>query len=392
MKNPNTLVLLGIAISSLLIINLLVLTVNYLSLLLTVCLLIIFIVQLKQCEKAVTFPLSKELFNSADIQQVELSFQQISLLLAKQMDIVDTEVNRTNALVDSAVGDISNSFKYLSDLCELQQTLIGKVVLNMNNTANNESSMIDSFVHNTNDTLQNFVETIINTSKSSLETLSYTDDMISQFDSIFSLLGQVESLASQTNLLALNAAIEAARAGDAGRGFAVVANEVRALSTSSTALNEDIREKISGTQNIISQLRSSVEIMASADMTPTLRAKEKVVEMIDYMSNANVNTNSVINELSLITPQISEHVANAIRSLQFEDLTHQTLASIQNNTNSVRTLNHLLNELELTPNCAEEQLISLQIKCQEILTATQAHDETRSVSQISMEEGEVELF
>ena len=98
--------------------------------------------------------------------------------------------------------------------------------------------------------------------------------MIAQFDSIFSLLGQVENLANQTNLLALNAAIEAARAGEAGRGFAVVANEVRELSINSTELNEDIRNKISGAQGIISQLRTSVESMASADMTPTLKAKE----------------------------------------------------------------------------------------------------------------------
>ncbi len=365
---------------------------NYLSLSLAACLLVIFIVQLKQREKSVTLPSAKRLFNPEDIQQVEASFQQISLLLAKQMNIVDTEVNRANTLVGSAVGDISNSFKYLSELSELQQSLINKVVLNINNAENSEASVIGAFVDNTNESLQNFVEVIINTSKTSLETLSYTDEMIAQFDSIFALLGQVESLASQTNLLALNAAIEAARAGDAGRGFAVVANEVRALSISSTALNDDIREKISGTQNIISQLRTSVEIMASADMTPTLQAKDKVGEMIDYMSKANIDTNRVINELSLITPQISEHVGNAVRSLQFEDLTNQTLASIQNNINSVRSLNCLLNGLELTPNCAEEQLMSLQIKCQEILTATQSHDETRSVSQMTMEEGEVELF
>ncbi len=48
--------------------------------------------------------------------------------------------------------------------------------------------------------------------------MSYTEEMVAQFDSIFNLLSQVEGFASQTNLLALNAAIEAARAGEAGRG------------------------------------------------------------------------------------------------------------------------------------------------------------------------------
>ena len=392
MKNYKTVILLGIAISSLLIINLLVITSNYFALLLTFGLLAIFVWQLKQRKELVIASSTKNDINQAGIRQVELSFEKINLLLRKQVTIVDNEVNRANLLVGSAVGDISNSFKCLQELCQLQQSLISQIVDSVNSTDTDENSMIDSFVQHTNDTLQEFVEVIINTSKKSLETLSYTDEMIAQFDSIFALLGQVESLASQTNLLALNAAIEAARAGDAGRGFAVVANEVRALSVSSTALNDDIRKKVSGTQNIISQLRSSVESMASADMTPTLTAKEKVSEMIDYMRDANLSTGHVINELSLITPQISEHVSNAIRSLQFEDLTNQTLTSIKSNLNSVKVLNQALEMVEITPESICEQLINLQTKCHEIIDSTQNQDEKRSVSQVSMAEGEVELF
>jgi methyl-accepting chemotaxis protein len=361
-------------------------------LLLTFGLLAVFVWQLKQHKSFIVEPSTKDDINQTGIRQVELSFEKINLLLGKQVAIVDNEVNRTNSLVGSAVGDISNSFKCLQELCQLQQSLISQILDNVNSTDNNETSMIDSFVQHTNDTLQEFVEVIINTSKKSLETLSYTDEMIVQFDSVFALLGQVENLANQTNLLALNAAIEAARAGDAGRGFAVVANEVRALSVSSTELNDDIRKKISGTQNIISKLRTSVETMASADMTPTLTAKEKVSEMIDYMRDANLSTSQVISELSLITPQISEHVANAIRSLQFEDLTNQTLTSIKSNLNSVKILNQALEMVEITPESICEQLINLQTKCHEIIDSTQEQEEKRSVSQVSMAEGEVELF
>ena len=392
MKNHKTMILLGIVISSLLIINSIVITSSYFALLLTFGLLAVFVWQLKQHKSFIVEPSTKDDINQTGIRQVELSFEKINLLLGKQVAIVDNEVNRTNSLVGSAVGDISNSFKCLQELCQLQQSLISQILDNVNSTDNNEISMIDSFVQHTNDTLQEFVEVIINTSKKSLETLSYTDEMIVQFDSVFALLGQVENLANQTNLLALNAAIEAARAGDAGRGFAVVANEVRALSVSSTELNDDIRKKISGTQNIISKLRSSVETMASADMTPTLTAKEKVSEMIDYMRDANLSTSQVISELSLITPQISEHVANAIRSLQFEDLTNQTLTSIKSNLNSVKILNQALEMVEITPESICEQLINLQTKCHEIIDSTQEQEEKRSVSQVSMAEGEVELF
>ncbi|MCP4321229.1 MAG: hypothetical protein GY787_05150 [Alteromonadales bacterium] len=127
----------------------------------------------------------------------------------------------------------------------------------------------------------------------SLETMTYTDNMVAQFDCIFKLLSQVEGLASQTNLLALNAAIEAARAGEVGRGFAVVANEVRSLSVGSTELNECIRTEINQAKEIIAKLRNSVETMASADMTSTLEAKENKAELMRHVEQVNSQTKTV---------------------------------------------------------------------------------------------------
>lgn len=382
----------GIAILALLLINLLFIKYEYASFLLVFFLIFLFVWQLKQRREKLIVQSSEYGVAQANTQQLELSFQQISTLLSKQMLIVDNEINRTNELVGSAVGDISASFKCLQSLSIQQQDLVNKVVGNLSSTEGNDDSIMENFIADTNKTLQDFVEVIINTSKNSLETLSFTDEMVAQFDSIFTLLGQVENLASQTNLLALNAAIEAARAGEAGRGFAVVANEVRALSVNSTQLNENIREKISGTQGIISQLRMSVESMASADMTPTLEAKEKVGEMIDYMGKANQQTHNVVHELSALAPQISEHVANAVRSLQFEDLTNQTLSSIKSNIDSVNDLNFTLKTVDFAHGNVDEQLITLQEKCYELTNAAQEKDEKRSVSQHSMEEGDVELF
>lgn len=393
MSKHKILTLVGIFISCILLIDLLVLSLDFLTGVLALSILIIFVVQLRITEYLPFRPINKVKTSSVNSKEIESSFQEVSALLSKQVAIIDNEVNRANSFVGSAVVDISDSFKSLQSLTDAQQNLISQVIANVaRNEQQNQDSIIDSFISQTNNTLQEFVEVIINTSKKSLETLSYTDEMIAQFDSIFGLLGQVENLANQTNLLALNAAIEAARAGEAGRGFAVVANEVRSLSVNSTELNDDIRNKISGAQSIISQLRSSVEAMASADMTPTLKAKEKVAEMVEYIGETNSNTHFVVEELSLITPQIATHVANAIRSLQFEDLTNQTLTSIKHNLSSVTELNVALADIKITPERQEQQLQALQNQCHDILNKTNKQDEQRSVAQVTMNEGEVELF
>ena len=90
--------------------------------------------------------------------------------------------------------------------------------------------------------------------------------------------------------------------------------------------------------------------------------------------------------------QISSHVSSAIRSLQFEDLTNQTLTSVKSNLASVETLSQILDELKVSPESLAEQLVYLQAKCDEIVNKTEEKDVQRSVAQVTMEEGEVELF
>jgi methyl-accepting chemotaxis protein len=58
----------------------------------------------------------------------------------------------------------------------------------------------------------------------------------------------IEDIATQTRLLALNAAIEAARAGDAGRGFAVVADEVGKLAARTAEATGRISHQVQAIQ------------------------------------------------------------------------------------------------------------------------------------------------
>lgn len=324
------------------------------------------------------------------IHSVILELQQF---LHQEIMIIENELSRTRTLVEEAVVGISDSFKCLESLSTEQQSMIKVMMGYATDIGDNEGTTLESFVHDANHTLDNFVGVIINTSKQSLETMSYTDDMVSQFDRIFKLLSQVEGLASQTNLLALNAAIEAARAGDAGRGFAVVANEVRSLSVNSTELNQDIRSEIGQAKMIISKLRSSVEVMASADLTSTLEAKEKMAKMMMHVQQVNQHTNASVDELANIGPKIIEAVSLGIRSLQFEDLTGQSLQSLQQNIGSIHTISDVLAQFEKNNGTSvHQQLLHLKNTCQEVYHSTKLSEDSRSVKQLSMEEGDIDLF
>lgn len=315
----------------------------------------------------------------------------IRRLIEHELVIFENEIDRTCDLVREAVGGISSSFKELQGFSSEQHSMFEELITNTRSIGDDNDTSLQSFVENSNNTLDEFVNVIVNTSKKSLETMSFTDEMVTQFDKIFNLLSQVESLADQTNLLALNAAIEAARAGDAGRGFAVVANEVRSLSLSSTELNEDIRQEIRSSKEVIEKLRGSVKSIASADLTSTLKEKEQVGVMMSYVSKLNDLTNRKLTFLNDMMPRIDNAVATGVRTLQFEDLTYQTLDSLKENLANLGEVKDDLYALEHNQN-DQAALAHFKTKCQQMLQQSARSDQTRSVTQTSMDEGEVELF
>lgn len=326
-----------------------------------------------------------------DQQELKIMLTQLEMSINKQAYTIESELDRSKMILSDAIKGISLSFTDLQQLISDQQQLINNVIDNQQHLDDKDFTL-ENFVQSSDKTLQSFVDVIVSTSKQSLETMAYTDDMVKQFQDIFNLISQVEGLASQTNLLALNAAIEAARAGDAGRGFAVVANEVRALSINSTELNNDIRNQITNAQEIIESLRQSVEHMASADMTGTLEAKENVSLMMDNVSHMNVKNAETMKAIASITPKISESVALGVRSLQFEDLANQSLTSVNDNVSSLRQLSSKLSNLSNQEVIDLEKITELQSFCEELDNQVVESDNNRSVTQSSMDEGDVELF
>jgi methyl-accepting chemotaxis protein len=393
-NNKNLLIITGFGLAVLMLIDLLFLEINHFPVVLSFLIIVVFffLYSIEKATRNTSDKMDSDTKNHDIEYELQITLSKISVLLSQQIAVVETEIDRANTLIKDAVKGISESFKHLKDLSDDQQCMLDAIINSHHGDVDNKGTTLESFVHDTSETLENFVQVIITTNKQSLEAMLFTEKMGKQLEGIFGLLGQVESLASQTNLLALNAAIEAARAGDAGRGFAVVANEVRALSVNSTALNNDIREEISSAQVIIGKVKSSVETMASDDITSILQAKERVSLMVAHVGESNIKTNAIVEELAEISPKIVGTVAIGIRSLQFEDLTCQTLSSLKNNMLTIASLNDVINGFERGSANPNQQLQSLQKQCQNLIEQSQYLDDKRSVSQSSMDEGGVELF
>jgi methyl-accepting chemotaxis protein len=312
--------------------------------------------------------------------------------LREQYNLIKAESNQVNQLVQDAISQLSDSFHGLNEKSSHQSEMLHSLT-----SGSDDGQSFETFVNETQELLNYFIESVISTSKDSMYLMHRLDDMVVKVDGVFALLDDVKEIASQTNLLALNAAIEAARAGEAGRGFAVVADEVRKLSRKSDEFSEEIHQTTVSIKESLSGAADIVNSIVSSDMSIAMNSRKRVADMSDVMAKMNEKTRSIIEKSGSVSDQMSKMVNQAVTSLQFEDMCTQLSAHIANRLEAVQQLMEIVDSSNVT------RMNSVQLsKCRENLEGLKASlaslqpkmksVEHQAVSQQDLDSGEIELF
>lgn len=231
-------------------------------------------------------------------------------------------------LVQDASQRLLGNFSELNQLINRQQAT-ARQLIDRCQQGNGESSWLHQFVEDTSATLASFVESTVETSRTSIQLVEGMDHISIKVNDIVKALGDIDSIAKQTNLLALNAAIEAARAGEAGRGFAVVADEVRALSNRSTEFSQAIRRSVEEVHGAVGVAQQAIGKLAGSDMNFALQAKLRVQKTMTEIEELNTVTIATIGDMSALAGAVEQEVNAAITALQFQDLSTQLLVRQQ---------------------------------------------------------------
>jgi methyl-accepting chemotaxis protein len=307
------------------------------------------------------------------------------------------EIDRTRDLIRESVSKLGGSFEAVNRQSRQQGQIVARIV-DRTDGGNGGGMDVSQFALQASQKMEQLVEALEDVAGQSNVTVTHIDAMAVHLDGIFALLEDVKSIADQTNLLALNAAIEAARAGEAGRGFAVVADEVRNLSERSTAFNEQIRKLAHSSKDSIARVRETVVQMASRDLDRSRGARVEAAAMLERVEGINRGLGNGMREISDCSRMIDNSVAEAVRSLQFEDIATQALGAatvhldrLQSINREASALQELLQRANIDENERQQALNRIGQRIGQ-LRSDWERPPHKPVMQQSMDAGSVELF
>lgn len=188
-----------------------------------------------------------------------------------------------------------------------------------------------------------------------LDALTVTNELMTQMNSIHSILDEINGIASQTNLLSLNASIEAARAGEHGRGFAVVAGEIRSLSEDSVEAANNIQKILMELQTVANQVADKISTGAKAatnglsqmdsllslfiDIDLTTKEAGKIMEEEHRIINdMNSDIDKISEEMSMIVTVGEENSAMVTNINEAIGRQHDSVYQLKGQMNSVSDL------------------------------------------------------
>jgi len=267
-----------------------------------------------------------------------------------------------NTLAGGA-GDASRQTENVAAAAEEMNTSLTNVAAAMEQSTTN-IAMVASAAEEMNSTIGNIAHNVEQANQISADAVTQATKTAVKMDALgvaAQAIGKVTEtiteISSQINLLALNATIEAARAGETGKGFAVVANEIKELAKQTAEATLNIKEQISGVQNITAETVAEIGVITKV----INRSSELVADIAGAVADQAKATQEIatnISQASLGLQEVNENVnqSSAVAGGITRDITGIGTASIAiaDSSRQVKTsagsLQHLAAELKAIVN------------------------------------------
>lgn len=312
---------------------------------------------------------------------------------ASQIGSTQSELGQLKSLLGDATQKLVQGFSGMENTLRHQRDLAIQLTSGLEDETfhdtSSESLTIRALLIETENTLDMFVESMLENAKLGMVLVEKMDGISIEISHIQGILNEVEGIAQQTNLLSLNASIEAARAGEFGRGFAVVADEVRKLSQRSGEFSTQIRSHVHDVSLSVQNAEVVISQVASRDTSFALSSREKVSEMHTKINSINSAMGAAAGELAHIAGQVEGDVRTTVTSLQFQDMATQLIEHSTSRQAAMQGILSSIAALDRKPQGERIEHLHHRLSEARALIERTHHN---PVKQANIEVGSMELF
>jgi methyl-accepting chemotaxis protein len=270
--------------------------------------------------------------------------------LGREVRGARTEVDRCRALLGEAIGQLNTSFRSMEEQSRLQRATVTRLI----DEDGHGSPGVRQFAEAAGALITELAQLLADDSRESVRTVQIIDEMVGHLNGLFGLLQRLEG----------------ANAAD--------------LAMKSTFA--------------VGQVRSRVEETAEREMNASIEARTKADSLLHRLGAIDRSLAAGIRTVSDSGERIRDDVANAVRSLQFEDVVMQSLTAAGAHLDRLLAINQDAIRLQTlladfsTPPEMRQRALEAYAESMQRTRATWEGALRKPVSQSSMRAGEVELF
>lgn len=287
---------------------------------------------------------------------------ELRAFLGSEVRDTRTEIQRSTALLRDAIGRLNASFRDMEAQTRRQGAAItGLVEQGASSGAADGSGGLRQFADDAGALIASLAQTVTDSGQASVRTVQTMDDAVAQLDQIFALVDELESVAGAAGL--------------GGR----------------------IRELVAGSKEKVGRVRTLIEDTADREMSAGVDAKLKADALLAQVRAINESLAEGMGVVSRCSDEIREAVATAVRSLQFEDITAQSLAAAGQHLDRLQALNEQATPVQEALSGAAAAAVRLRALEDFARTLERLRDGSlrparKSVGQVDMRSGAVDLF
>jgi len=302
--------------------------------------------------------------------------------MSGEVTAIGNQTAQVESLLKDAIASLHEAFESIHESSDQQMHTMTAMMMDV--VGANEGQNIFQKAEQASTILSELIDTLLQSSKNNLNALTTMDAVQKRFQTVVAMEDEQDALISQ--LCDCSAAEEL----DATR----VRQLIGQLRDKQTVENTYVSE----TMAQFKKTHHLIDATASKDMDEVFSAKDKVEEILNHFFQINEVVTASRVKVNQNNADMRKHLGSAIRALQFEDISTQSLGHTDRHlgrmTGMIEILTNGLAELDQSDISMESyvsRIAGVHVAMSTYHQSLQLED-SNPVSQESMDEGDIDLF